>query len=434
MGFGTEATKDKNPYEAIINIGQWGIGRAKKDFNRLFNKKNPPYLEKQFDRSDGFENPDYIREEIDRQVARLEEALAKGKQDDRFNRRGRIEFLRGKLAELEESGIVPEDDFMDLGPVGRGDQEPSPVFGPAAGAAIGSVNYRKEAGKWIKAAKERTGTKRKVKLPKTGRQKLFETAGKLLKKIPKGLLPDAELLGLGKIIGKAGARAFGPAAIAMIGVDIIQKISDVVRDRQFAEMERILGTGTAQIAKIAKIPNKKPAKLPGKPRKSTGGLDPPRPRPPTSSASPGRGKVPRQVGAPKAKLPTQIKVKLKKRPLPKNVPYATPTQVGMPTNQNVKRILEAAAIISKISKGVQLASSLGLTSSPPRSSPRITNSLLPRTQTRPFASYANPPAPTTTGTGSGCYTVCRKKNTGKKKRKKPRICVTPAAAAKAGLI
>lgn len=414
-------------------------------------KKKRPFKER-FPNSPEYNDPDLLEVQIarsDRELAKYEKPLrrlrGKSLSETGLNAlmyagfKANTEVARARLKVLrdrENQAVSPDEEELSPGdyesPV-IADQELSPVFA-SAGVFAGTVNWQKQIDAAVKAAKstgqipQRFVTEEMIRGAYAQRKaakavtlaKAVKFGSGILKKIPKGLLPDAELVKISKGIGKA----FWPVAVVQVGELAIRKTAEFLERRQFAEMERILAQGNAGLAKaVRKVPKTNP-RAP-KATKSATRVDPPRPRPPKGSALPGNGKVP--TNKPQKNIPL--------KPVKASVPFATPGQIaGTPPNSRVKAIIASAKVISLISKGAQLSRLFPRDSRPRSQQLGITSSYVPRPQTKTQFQTLTQSGRSTTGTTSGCYTVCRKKSNGKKKRKSPRICVTPARAKSLGLL
>ena len=366
-----------------------------------------------------------------------------------------LQKVNAQLSALEEQGIVPTDDFAGpSGPVRYsntpvGPDQTSPVFSNPLGTlgillGVGGMsdaekelreaarNASKKVAAAIKRGRKKSPVARRVPpLPKSTVEKAIDSAIKVLNKVPKSMLPDSDVILVGKTIGKAIKGGFGPLIAQIGGEFAIKKISKVLETRQFEKMIKILGPQDAAAVEARKALEKGPST-----RRSSSGtkaiqksIDPPRPRPP----SPGVGNA--AVTAPKPAISTTappLAQETKIEPAPKPpVPFATPAQIATP------RSVTTAQKIAKAIRNIgQLSQIYGLVNN--RQSGKVSSLLAniksSETRTVSSTSFLTSPGSARVGTSSGCYTVCRKKNTGTRKRRKPRVCVTTAKARAAGLI
>ena len=438
MGFGTEAKKDNDPYSAVFNIGKWAVNRAGKDLRNVFNKKNKPYVEKQFDRSGGFTDPDYIREEIARQVARLEEALAKGKQDDRFNRRGRIKFLSDKLAELEQSGIVPVDDFMDLPgiPMPTGGD---PALVPGALAGLGkAINVFR--GRILASARPKPKLPKPEKRPTPRRRRPQPAKPPPRRAPPRPKRPGPKEPEIPKGIPGKMPRGTVPLIILTKARQALDRALDEIIGRKFRKID---GPQEPPLPPSKGPPNRYPrrAKLPQVEEDK-------RPVPgkgPAQRSGRSRRKKEMTDAREMRGIMAQEKARMNAKDAEKALNAKKRAQVKKELDammkvyrKSVKRQQKVAARNKKIFTALDAVSSIygkfGNLGKQPRGN-RVTNSF-------------NPEKPPLFKLGSAtglepllvakeeldkCWTQCRR-STGKKKRKKKRVCISPAKAAKLGLL
>ena len=445
MGFGTEAKKDNDPYSAVFNIGKWAVNRAGKDLRNVFNKKNKPYVEKQFERSGGFTDPDYIREEIARQVARLEEALAQGKQDDRFNRRGRIKFLSDKLAELEQSGIVPVDDFMDLPGI------PMPTTGdpalvPGALAALGEAIKDFRVG-ILATARPKPKLPKPDKRPNPRRRPAKPAERPPRRAPPRPKRPPPSEPEIPKGIPGRFPRGTIPLIILTKAREALDRALDEIIRRKFKKID---GPQEPPLP-----PSKGPPNRYGRRAKLPEVEEDKRPVPGKGRAVPGKGPAQRSGRSRRKKemkdaremrdIMAQEKVRMNAKDAEKALNAKKRAQVKKELDammkvyrKSVKRQQKVAARNKKIFTAIDAVSSIygqfGNLGKQPRGN-RVTNSF-------------NPEKPPLFKLGSAtglepllvakeeldkCWTQCRR-STGKKKRKKKRVCISPAKAAKLGLL
>jgi len=372
--------------------------------------------------------------------------------------RANLAIVNARLVELENQGQVPEDDFAgggDESPPGFPEaQAPSPVFpglNPFAfGLTIAGKELRDAAAKASKAYRDavkkgrKTVRAKKFKFAKGPLGKSLESAEKLLKLIPKWALPDADVVKLAKQL----RGATWPAIAGLAGEFAIKKASEYVAKVQFAKMEKILGPENAALAKVqTRLPKAKPPKAPR--------IEPPRPSPPPPPSTGTAGVIGKAPRPPKA---TASAVSPPVTPAPQKVP-AAPVGVGnfpAPARQGrattspvstipavrgpVRQILIAFEEFEKFRKAAQPYYDLykRRTTNPPKASPFVgidespVTALQPSTSVRPLSSYLAQ-SQSASLSPSNCYTVCRKKSSGKKKRKPPRVCVSQSKARAAGI-
>lgn len=351
----------------------------------------------------------------------------------------------------------PEPDFSSS-PI---DQQTSPVFrtpgfgGPllGIGAATGMTAAQKEIlfrgsvfAKKIGAGMNRAQVAAKIaKLPSVSFEKVIGVAGEVLKKVPKGLLPDAELVGLAKQLGRAlkGGKfaviAYGAQKIGEIAIEKAAAIAQRMNDERAT---KILGPMNSKDWNARKVAAQsagpiRRGRYTGAQKAAEKAVEPARPKVQQNTGSPNQHPGARATVA-RGKAPSpleeikQVKVYAKK--------YATPAQMkgtakvpakGITRSKVVFRIAKAigslgnAALMGKI--GAARGSARGFAGSsflePVRAS-----------QSQSFAQQVQPGVKTATSVGTSCYTVCRKKSTGKKKRRKPRICISPSKASRLGII
>jgi len=333
------------------------------------------------------------------------------------------------------------------------DQQSSPVFsgpgqigvggGVLLGIGAGGTDWNKIIQELGKKGISRSGPRmsdagvryaRRIRpLPKTNAEKLLIAAGKVLSKLPKWALPDSELVALGKNLGKAlkGAKGGVVGIVAQVGGQYALEAGiKIANARQDAASLKILGPQDAKAWAKRQAERKGPTSRTSK--KAGKKLEPARPRPPgpptTANAAPGgRTRQPPRPVRPKVAPLDEVKVTAQ-RITHAPVGFATPAQM------KIVKPVNKLAVIQKYANAIGTVGRLYLATKGPGTQPRMTNSLLPGSRTATSPSYFSQAARTTTGTSSGCYTVCRKKSTGKKKRKAPRVCVTPQQARKAGII
>lgn len=333
------------------------------------------------------------------------------------------------------------------------DQQDSPVFGKPGAIGIGTgvllgvggggwdeAHHQAEIARMKAVAKaarlaraKARGPIQLARLPKTTLEKTIEGAVKVLAKVPKWALPDAELVTLGKNLGKAlkGAKGGVIGIVAQVGGQYALEAGiKIANARQDAASLKILGPQDAKAWAKRQAERKGPTSRTSK----TAGkkLEPARPRPPgpptTQNAAPGgRTSQPPRAVRPKVAPLDEVKVTAQ-RITHAPVGFATPAQI-----KYVKPV-NKLAVIQKYANAIGTVGRLYLSTKGPGTQPRMTNSLLPGSRTSTSPSYFSQAAGTTTGTSSGCYTVCRKKGTGKKKRRKPRICISPSKASRLGII
>lgn len=313
-----------------------------------------------------------------------------------------------------------DDDYADPGAVY--DQPLSPVFGGAGAIRSGSAISKEMAARAKKAAEfERIFGKVGYEMTAIDKaRRLFSIASKdipnaaKLRKLGAKYLRKVKPSAIGRFGGLSGI------AVSVGGQYAIEKASEILARRQFSEMERILKrqqTETDRVVKAARsrkapttasAPIKAPPKTPlsaSKPR-TPGPAIARQPTPATAA----KIDPPRPLAAVKTSSPT---------PLPK----AKVSTLG----QKITRLL---------SKANSYAPFLDLLRNEPKAissrSTFIDAGLRPALQPR-----------TSTLTSSGRLGLnsseklcpCPKPRTkSTKKRKKPRICVTPAAARRAGII
>lgn len=374
---------------------------------------------------------------------------------------GLIDRINTRLDQLTEGApIGPGDEpIPDFGssPI-VGDQPTSPVFRVPGGIGIGGgVLLGVGGGGWDQVSKElkkaaieraqkerglpRQPVRRNLprKLPATNTEKIFKGAIKVVEKIPKWALPNKELVDLAKVIGKnlKGAKSGIVGIIAQVGGELaIEKTAEVLARKQFEQMTKILGPGdAARIAANQKARKGPTSRMSPKAKAMEKAAEPPRPRPPDNTGSPnqhpGLGKAPQAKPAAPGPLQKieEVKVYAKK--------YATPAQMAQARIPKQPGGITRSQVITAAARALGQFGNAALFSRPVRSSRNDyfgspATSLSP--QPRSSVSFLNAPGATATGTKSGCYTVCRKKSSGKKKRAKPRICISPAKASRLGII
>ena len=382
---------------------------------------------------------------------------------DAKQRRGQVlgkNQLLGKINDqldtLTEGAPPGPDQTGPIPDTGVSNQQLSPTFGrPGVGGAIllgvGAGGWDEEAHQLaIKAIKEKERAARmrrsdpfgfkkpRAPLPKTNAQKLAQAGLKLLNKIPKGMLPDSELVQVGKIMARAVRVGLGPLAAQVAGTYAIEKGAAVIAARQFEQMTKILGPRDAAAVAAKQLANKgPPRRLTGRAKAVQKAAEPPRPRPPGNTGSPNQhpgasGKPPKpiaQAPGPLEKI-QEVKVTAKK--------YATAGQIAAGAARAPRAppggITRSQVILGAVKALGQFgnASLFGRTPARGRGS-SVVNNFAPSSQPgRQF--FSQPGAKAQVTAASNCYTVCRKKSTGKKKRAKPRICVSPAKASRLGII
>jgi hypothetical protein len=377
------------------------------------------------------------------------------KQQDSF-RRGRdrllnqiddrLEILRAREPGTVDQGEEPSSTVSD--------QQTSPVFrspgsiGIGGGVLLGvggmsgaSEELRKKveqklkqqaAQKKVRAYRARYGP---MKLPKSNLEKAAAGALKVLNKVPKGLLPDSELITVAKTFGKALRGGFGGLAAQVAGTYAIEKGAAVIAKRQFEQMTNILRPGDAyQIAQARKAA-KGPTTRGG--RRSNVASEPSRPRPPAPPGPAGQvARAPRAPRAPGRARPAPGPLEKIEEVKVTAIKYATPGQMAQarfPTTAKggITRsqvILGAAKALGSVGNAA-LFGRIGRTSRGSSTS----NNFAPSSQSG-AQFLTNTSAKSQTTAASNCYTVCRKKSTGKKKRAKPRICISPSKASRLGII
>jgi hypothetical protein len=347
---------------------------------------------------------------------------------------------------IDELDTMDEPDELGPGDFDSpvvGDIPPSPIFAPAVILGIGAgggtdwqkvlrdlakkdpLTGRKVRPKGVtdQQARRAIAIAREARRAASPAGRLIQAGSVLLAKVPKGLLPDAEVIKAAKTLGKAVRGGFAPFIAQQLGTLGIQAISRQAEKIQFAKMQKILGPQDAAAVALRRQQAKGPAKRLGPAPKAAKGTEPPRPKAPAGGAveprkAPPEPKRPSVAGTAPAK-PVALKP-------------VRPSGSQMPASPAPKPFPKILTAIGKVADLTALAkllpgerqkteSRLGLVSS----------NLAPAGSTR---SALTSRIETQTGTKSGCYTVCRKPSTGKKKRKPARVCVTPTAARKAGLI
>jgi len=364
---------------------------------------------------------------------------------------GRKELFKkidDQLSVLESRGEVPADDFAggsETGDMYPPDSRPSPVFNPVAfglgGAILGigsggwdEQHHQREVlriKKLQQAARlKKSGPVKFPRLPKTNLQKTIEGATKVLSKIPKSMLPDSELVVVAKTFGKALRGGFGGLAAQVAGTYAIEKGAAILAGRQFEKMTKILQPGDAYtIAQSRKLSKGPTSRMSPQAKAIQRAAEPPRPAPPGPPTTANARQV-GQIKPPRAVSPTpspieEVTVKAQRITHPP-VGFATPAMMKITPRVN------KLAVIQKYANAIGSIGRSYLATRRPSSS-RTRSNLLPTTRASSSASYFTNLAPASTGTGSGCYTVCRKKSTGRKKRNSPRVCVTKTQALKLGI-
>jgi hypothetical protein len=415
---------------------------------------NPPPAVTRIDvwKQDGtWNNAGRLTRARDRIEAKPISGNAKQVRRETIAKAGLIDRINTRLDQLTEGspigpGDEPIPDFVD--------QEISPVFRPPGSIGIGGgVLLGVGGGGWDQVSKElkkaaieraqkergmpRQPVRRNLprKLPATNTEKIFKGAIKVVEKIPKWALPNKELVDLAKVIGKnlKGAKAGIVGIIAQVSGELaIEKTAEVLARKQFEQMTKILGPQDAAAIAARQMAAKGPTtRRPGRQQLSQ---EPPRPRPPGNTGSPNQH--PGQAKAPQAKPAApgplqkieEVKVYAKK--------YATPAQIaqaraprappGGITRSQV--ILGAAKALGQFGNAAIFGAKTRA-----RSGSSTVNNFAPTSQPGRQL-FAQPSAQAQTTAAKSCYTVCRKKSTGKKKRAKPRVCISPAKASRLGII
>lgn len=318
-----------------------------------------------------------------------------------------------------------EDDPFQYDPP---DGELSPVFGGAAvGLGIGMSDAMRAA---LEKQIGKLERRLKITTPTTTRKVVVNKFGKTATaKIPKTL--EARVA---NIAIKAAQRAVGPASqvakkipkvggpagtVGVIGAQFgIEKIAQVVSDRQFREMERILKTQQAET-------NKAVRKIRLAQQKS--GISPPPGKPPAgattssrSAATPARARAP--AGAPGLE-PIRPKLPAKK---PEILGPGTPLPTaGIGGPGPVAKLLQFAKTALPLAALTNIGSSNKQTFAPAVPSPA-------RQSQSSLSSYFG----TTRSSSSAGLCECKPKTTRAKssrKRKAPRVCVSKSVAARAGI-
>jgi hypothetical protein len=348
----------------------------------------------------------------------------------------------------------PSEPAFGYSPI-RADQPLSPVFslpgaggvilGVGAGGGFDADNARRDAivEKIMKAGRGQKTRRpvRRIVLPKTTTEKILIAGGKLLQKVPKWALPNAELVNLARVIGKAlkGGKATVIGLAAQVGGEYaIEKVAGILERSQFEKMTKILGPNDAAARAARMIASKGPTtrgRVSGRTNQASQKIEPARPKPPGNTGSPNRHPGPKpKVSAPLKMAPKPVELAQVTAPKAR-VPFATPRQIATPRTvpvaqrlgnaiQNIAQLAQIRSLVTQQQRGT----SARFFANPPGS----TAPAQPAPSTS--AQLLNPQSSPQTGTSSGCYTVCRKKTTGTKKRRKPRVCVTPAKARAAGII
>jgi len=368
-----------------------------------------------------------------------------------------IDAQLAKLRGQPRWADVPEPENLGA-PI---DQQTAPIFrtpgfgGPilGIGAAGGMTAAQKEIlfrgsvfAKKIGAGMNRAQVAAKIaKLPSVSFEKVIGVAGEVLKKVPKGLLPDAELVGLVKQLGKAlkgGKFTVIGLAGQKLGEIAIEKAAAIAQRMNDERATKILGPMNSKDWNARKVAAQsagpiRRGRYTGAQKAAEKAVEPVRPKVQQNTGSPNQHPGSRATVA-RGKAPSpleeikQVKVYAKK--------YATPAQMkgtakvparGITRSKVVFGIAKAigslgnAALMGKI--GAARGSARGFSGSsflePVRAS-----------QSQSFAQQVQPGVKTATTVGTSCYTVCRKKSTGKKKRRKPRICISPSKASRLGII
>jgi len=359
---------------------------------------------------------------------------------------------------------MPEPEFPGA-PI---DQQTSPIFGTPGfggpilgiGAAGGMTAAQKEIlfrgsvfAKKIGASMNRAQVAAKIaKLPSVSFEKVIGVAGEVLKKVPKGLLPDAELVGLVKQFGKAlkgGTFAVVGLAGEKLGELAIEKAAAIAQRMNDERATKILGPMNSKDWNARKVISRshpggpmsrgRPA-VAGVQKAAEKAIEPVRPKVPQNTGSPNQHPGSRATVA-RGKAPSpleeikQVKVYAKK--------YATPAQMkstakvparGITRSKVVFGIAKAIGSLGNAALMGKIGAARGSPGSPRGFSGSSFLEPVRASQSQSFAQQVQPGVKTATSVGTSCYTVCRKKSTGKKKRRKPRICISPSRASRLGII
>ena len=363
---------------------------------------------------------------------------------------------------------VPEPDFSSS-PI---DQQTSPIFGTPGfggpilgiGAAGGMTAAQKEIlfrgtvfAKKIGAAMNRAQVAAKIaKLPSVSFEKVIGIAGEVLKKVPKGLLPDAELVGLVKQLGKAlkgGKFAVIGLAGQKLGELAIEKAAAIAQRMNDERATKILGPMNSKDWNARKVISRshpggpmsrgRPA-VAGAQKAAEKAIEPVRPKVPQNTGSPNQhpGASAKPPKIPKISQPNPVTNPQTTKPA-RAIKARRPSKVFVPKPVTIPVIrgpLRTVLLeLQKLENFRKLAQPYydlfkRRTTNPPKfdyGEPGTDfGDPMPSTGTQNFFSETRQ----ATGTTAGCYTVCRKKSTGKKKRRKPRICISPSKASRLGII
>lgn len=429
----------------------------------VFGSSDAPKAAKRFrERIESSTDPDALLKERDQW-----DKVAKSFKSGRVQKAAQAtaDLINARLLQLEGQGITPEGDYLepppepddiefpedsfepvDFSPPLPADVPLSPVLAaPVLGGIINTQAIRDAALKAIynleQAAKKRQfeqrtekGVKKLLKKQKPpsvaayGAKKLLEIAAAQYPSATKVIRQGVKMLKKVKPaqIGRVGGLA--GIAISVGGQFGIEKISEAVAKRQFAEMERILKRGQAASDKAVKAvrarkalpkaatPPKPPAKTP--PRRA----EPPRPKaaPAPQVAPPQAVKTLENAEKARAKPTTAAGKVLKPGPM------QTPKTAGATLKRILSGALQTAPILALLrsSRSSQRASSI--TSLVPGPVPGL------KPQPSPLRSSLIPSSLGGTITKDSC--PCPKPRKKGKKKRNARICVKPSEAKEAGFL
>jgi hypothetical protein len=349
-----------------------------------------------------------------------------------------VEQLNNRIDYLEDQyGEVPDDDFMGGGggepSIVIGQQELSPVFGGAAGAgAIRSTSAILKENK-ARLAKAQALERELSKVPdykmtaSDKAKRLLNIAKKQfdadkLRKLGAKIFKKVKPASVGRIGGATGV------IIGLGGQTAIDILSGKAEEKQFKEMEKILKRQQKETDKIIKA-GKSKAKIKSAELKKAQRLEAKAQRARTKKLNAATKKqIASQKAADKARAKAAEtyakgvtkRLKAEKKAQAKKAKVLRPGgKISAPTKPSL------TIDLLKIAERALLFSSRGKSSSSTNFSPSSVSN----------TSFFSSPSPRFTPTRSGELCPCPKpRKKSDKKRKKPRICVTPAAARRAGLI